>query len=191
MLIRYVQKLLADRRSYRQQRRVPRCKLAEVVAGAEVRVAGIARPYGVALEAPLSRRICVCYAIVVHDWRVDRSLKTVRVEQQRMPFLLEDGGASAVVDPRAAQMSALFDYQARWVPGQDRSILARVGVQDRDWSYTRVVELEEAIIELDERIAVIGIAERETGVPAGYRDDASPTRLRIYPTTITDDPRLC
>ena len=68
-----------------------------------------------------------------------------------------------------------------------------LGIEARDWSQTRAVEVSEAIIELDEKIAVIGTAMREPDpdvAPAGYRDGDVPARVRIFPTTISDDPRL-
>jgi hypothetical protein len=59
-----------------------------------------------------------------------------------------------------------------------------------------VVECSEAIVELDEAIAVVGAAEREpdpTGSATqlgGYRDGSLATRLRFSgPLLISDDPR--
>ncbi len=194
MVFKAIRRAFADRRQRRKNRRVPRRPLADLVEGVPLRVVGIARPLGPALESPVSRRICVCYGIVIYDWHHDGSVRVINVDQGRAPFSLVDGDALAVIDPSRAQMSALFDEQMSIRPhNASAETLARLGIPDRDWSKTHVLEIEEAVIELDERIAVIGSAFREPDLdapPTGYRDGAPPTRWRIQPTTISDDPRL-
>lgn len=196
MLLRALKRSLADRRDRRKLRRVERCGLANLIEGSTVRVIGRARPLGPALEAPLSRRICVCYAIVIYDWHHDNSVRIIHTTQGRAPFLLEEAGVQALVDPARAQMSALFDHTTSMTPMGDRTTrasLAALGVEERDWSQTRGLELDEAIIELDEEIAVIGGAIREADLeaaPASYRDGERPVQWRLEPTAISDDPRL-
>jgi hypothetical protein len=194
MVFRALRRALADRRQRRKDRRVPRRPLADLVEGSPIRVIGIARPLGPVLESPVSRRICVCFGLVIYDWHLDGSVRVINVSQGRAPFSLIDGDAHAVIDPSRAQMSALFDEQMSLRPHRaSDETLARLGITGRDWSHTDALEIEEAVIELDERIAVIGAAFREPDLdapPTGYRDGAPPVRWRIQPTTITDDPRL-
>jgi hypothetical protein len=195
-LIRALQRSLAERRQRRALKRVERRSLVELVEGRPVRVTGRARPFGAAIEAPLSRRICVCYAVVIYDWHVDDSVRIIHTTQGRAPFLLQDAGLTAVVDPSRAQMSAQFDHTTSLSPPGDRAARARLealGVGDRDWFQTRGLELDEAIIELDEPIAVIGNAMQEPDLDAAmasYRDGERPLRWRLEPTAISDDPRL-
>lgn len=157
---------------------------------------GRARPLGPALEAPLSRRVCVCYAVVIYDWHFDDSVRIIHTTQGRAPFLLEDAGAQAIIDPSRAQMSAMADHSKTLAPTgglASRATLEALGVVDRDWTRTRALELDEAIIELDEKLAVIGAAIREPdpqAPPTSYRDGERPMRWRLEPTAISDDARL-
>lgn len=186
-------RVLSERRQLRRHRRVQRRAIAELTEGSEVRVVGMARPLGPVLEAPVSRRICVCFAVMIYDWHFDNSVRVIHVEQGRAPFALSEGTSRAVVDPARAQMSAMFDHTTTVRASATSALLTRLGIADRDWSKTRVLELEEAIIELDERIAVIGTATREPDMDVaaeGYRDGTRPMRWRIEPTAISDDPRL-
>jgi hypothetical protein len=193
-MLKALRRAYDERRQRRRDRRVPRRTLAALVEGERLRVIGIARPLGPALEAPVSRRVCVCYGLVIYDWHHDRSVRVIDVAQGRAPFTLVDGDARAVIDPARARMSAMFDETMSLRPhlaSDDK--LARLGITGRDWSRTDVLEIEEAVIELDERIAVIGSAFREPDLdvaPSSYRDGTAPTRWRIEPTTISDDPRL-
>lgn len=160
-----------------------------------MRVIGRARPLGPALEAPISRRVCVCYAVVIYDWHFDDSVRIIRTTQGRAPFLLEDEGAQAVVESSRAQMSAMADHSTTLAPRgpASRAMLESLGLIDRDWTQTRALELDEAIIELDEKIAVIGAAIHEPDLeaaPTSYRDGDRPMRWRLEPTAISDDARL-
>lgn len=194
MLLRALQRSLAERRERKKLQRVERRSLDELIEG-PVRVIGRARPLGPALEAPLTGRVCVCYAVVIYDWHRDWSVRIAHTVQARAPFLLEAAGRSAVVEPSRAQMSAMFDHTTKLEP-RDRATRAKLetfGVADRDWSKTQVIELDEAIIELDEEIAVIGEAIREVDLdaaPSSYRDGERPTRWRLEPAAISDDRRL-
>ena len=74
----------------------------------------------------------------------------------------------------------------------DRLLLVR-----RDWFNTDLVQYREAIIEVDETIAVLGAGVREPdpdAAPTGMYRDSGPQRLRFTgtaknPLLISDDPR--
>jgi hypothetical protein len=194
-LFRALKRSFAERRQRRTLRRVERRSLGELVEGRPVRVTGRARPFGPAIEAPLSRRICVCYAVVIYDWHFDDSVRIIHTIQGRAPFLLQDAGLTAVVDPSRAQISAQFDHTTNLMllDSVDAPAIDALGIRDRDFSKTHALEIDEAIIELDEPIAVIGSAFQEPdldAVPASYRDGERPLRWRLEPTAISDDPRL-
>ena len=187
---------------HRRIRAAKRTRLAEVTEGEIVRVTGIARPLGPALEAPLSLRACVYYGIVVHAWDHAGRVRELGSEHERVAFTLADGADRVVIDPALASVSSAFDHVARWSPRQPApaaisALLARCGLAKRDWSRTRTVECSESVLELDEAIAVVGAAEREpdpTAAPAGgYRDGSLAMRLRFAgsrrdPLLISDDP---
>ena len=203
-----MRRTLAMRRLRRDICAVPRRSLADVAEDAVVRVTGIARPLGPVLEAPLSGRVCVCYAIVVYEWRRDGSVSQLTTEEERVEFALDDElDDHAVIDPANATVSVAFDHTTEWFPRGISSpaamaLLERRGFTGRTWkepwSETRSLECCEAIVEVDERIAVVGtgIHEPDPRAPpaAGYRDGARAQRLRIAGSSrqrlvISDDPR--
>ena len=194
---RAIRDALAARRLKRRIRKARRCALDEVGEGDVVRVAGMARPLGPALEAPLSRRACVYYDIVIYAWDDASDVWRIGSEREHVAFTLADRGRTVVVDPARATISATFDHTTRWDPQQPppsavADLLARSRLR-RNWSEIRQVECCEAVLELDEIIAVVGMAEREPdprGASAGgYRDGSLATRLRFGgELLISDDP---
>lgn len=201
---RAIQRVLQARRMNKRIRAARHTELSQVREGEIVRVTGIARPFGPALEAPLSLRACVYYGIVVHAWDRDGTVRVIGHEDERLPFLLVDGDARAVIEPKIATVSSAYDHVTRWRPTERppeavTALLARLGLAQRLWMGTSVIELSEAVLELDEAIAVVGAAEREpdpTAVPVGgYRDGSLATRLRFAgsardPLLLSDDPRM-
>jgi len=199
---RAIQRLMQARRMNKRIRAAARTELAAVREGEIVRVTGTARPLGAALEAPLSLRACVYYGVVVHAWDQLGNVRVLGHEDERLPFTLVDGEARAVVDPKIATVSSAYDHVTRWrprapAPDAVEALLARLGLARHLWMGTSVVELSEAVLELDEAISVVGAAEREpdpTATPVGgYRDGSLATRLRFAgssrdPLLLSDDP---
>ena len=190
---------VAARRVRRLLAGMPRTPLGELPEDTPGRVTGIARPLAKrVLEAPLSGRLCVYYAIVVDAVRAKR-YKHLASEQDAVAFLLDDHGHHAVVDPTAARVSSAFDEVVRITgdtapTARAAAILARHRLLDGNWRFFTEVRLREAVIEVDEAITILGAGTREPDRDraAEYRDGA--TRLRLtgsprFPLVISDDTR--
>lgn len=196
--------LFADLRLRRRMRKAPRAELATLDENTFARVTGTVRPMRKRLlEAPLSGRLCVYYSITVIAAREHLGQRTtIGSEQEAMTFLLEDATGHAVIDPDHARISVAFDYVSESKAAFDadpkqRAILERLRLVRRDWFNTDLLQYREAILEVDETIAVFGAGVREPdpdAARAGMYRDRGPERLRFtgtarYPLLISDDPR--
>jgi len=199
---RTLRERLAERRLRRRLRGTPRRRVAELAEDTLARISGVARPLDAVLDAPLTGRACIYYFVWVDEQeRTGRAVRCIASEQKCVPFLLDDEGVRAIVEPIAATIWARFDH-ARTIEGtneigaRERELFARQQIAPNEW-WTKRLLLREAVIELDERIAVVGAGVREpdpSAMPASglYRDEA-PTLLRLtgsrrFPLVITDDP---
>ena len=198
--------LLADWRLRRQLRKAAPAELATLAESTFARITGGVRSSGQRLlEAPLSGRPCVYYAIHVISAAgpSPRHRHTeIGTEQEAMTFLLEDSTGHAVIDPDHARFSVAFDHVSESKAAFDadprqRAVLERLGLVHRDWFGTEHLLYREGIIATDERISVLGAGVREPdpdAAPTGmYRGDR-PMRMRFtgtakYPLVISDDPR--
>lgn len=80
---------------------------------------------------------------------------------------------------------------------RERATLERMGLVKRDWFLTDLAHYREAILAVDERIAIYGAGVREPdpdAAPTGMYRDSGPQRLRFtgtaeYPLLISGDPR--
>jgi len=154
------------------------------------------------LEAPFSGRRCVYYAIEIAA-REPGQVKELASTQDGVPFVLLVGEDGVVVDPTSHSfVSAGFDHEESSKAAFDatpaqRRLLDAHDLIERDWFETKSMIYREAIIAIDERIAVYGAGIREPDPDAppgpGYRGVAA-MRLRMtgtrdYPLLISDDPR--
>jgi hypothetical protein len=196
-LVRRLREAVAARRVRRTLDKAPHFTLATLPEDTLGRVRGIARPLDKrVIEAPLSGRLCVYYAIELDGLRL-KQYKPLASFHDAIPFLLDDAGAHAVLDPVAAQVSCGFDHAVR-LTSTDQPTRRVVDIldqhlPDRDWRFFSEVRIREAIIEVDEAISVLGSGTREPIQAAGgYRDPAA-TRLYFagsprFPLVISDDP---
>jgi hypothetical protein len=203
-LRRLIVQRLAHRRLRQRLRAAPLWTLADLPEDTWARITGVARPLGGrVLEAPLSGRLCLYYSVAVEEVRAGGSITVLAGEQEGLPFVLEDRGGRAVIDPAHARISTAFDHvtesRALFDAGpRERALLERYELVHRDWFQIDSLRYCEAIIEVDEPLTVVGSGTREPDpeAPAGggaYRDDR-PTRIRLtgsarYPLMISDDPR--
>ena len=201
---RTIKRWFAARRMRRQFRRAPAFAIAELPEDTPGKLVGVARAFTEApLVAPLSGRPCVYYSIEIQELRAYGHAGGAFVtEQAGISFVLEDAGGRAVLDPRAAVISVVFDHHTQSKAAFDatreqRELLARHDLIQRDWFMTESMAYREAIIGIGERIAVLGAGTREPDPDApraaAYRAEP-PTRLRLtgspqHPLAITDDPR--
>lgn len=198
---------LEFRRLRKQIRQAPRFRLAELPENTLARIAGRARPLGQrALAAPLSGRTCVYYSVTVLARMAgvttgSRSLKVLATEQEAVAFMLEDEGHRAVIDPRNAQISTPYDYESRSravfdASPDQRELLVRHELVNRNWFDTIEVLYREAVIELDEQVVIVGGGTREPdpdAIPTGGYRDGGATRFRFtgtdrMPLVISDEP---
>lgn len=164
------------------------------------RITALAQPLGDTLMAPVSGRPCVLWVLEVienlgEDWP---SLRILRA-QRGVPFVLEEDGARAIVEPESAVASLVFDHTSQSYGARADELQKRVlseYLAHRDFTHTVDLAFHEAIIEVGEKVSVVGSGTREPdphAASAAYRDGGR-TRLRLtssekYPLSITDDPR--
>lgn len=198
-------RLLAEIRFLRLPRQLPDATPAELGSLDEntfALITGKVRPCTKRLlEAPLSGRSCVWYSIDVIAINGDR-FTSIGTTHEGITFLLDDATARAVVDPDRSRISVAFDHvtsskAAFDADPQQRAVLERLGLIKRNWFLTEEVVYREAIIEVDDTLAIYGAGVHEPdpdAAPTGMYRDSGPQRLRFtgtakYPLRISDDPR--
>lgn len=191
----------AERYYKKQLRRAPRFAIAKLDEGELGRIVGHARVHEQELVAPLTGRACVYYIAKVEVRDHGEEWKAVIVEETGVPFVLEDESGRALVDPRGADLALEVDSRATTGLFTDpdkhqQAFLDRHNYKDGGMIFRDKVRFREAIIEVGEKIAVLGAGVREpdpTRSPSGYRD-SQPTLLYLmntgdHPLVISDDPK--
>jgi len=199
-LLRRLHDAISERRFRRELAAARSFSLATLPEDTRGRITGIARPLAPLLEAPLTGRPCVYYHVRIEQVFAGITHELAS-EQRAVRFILEDGDQRAVIDPVHARISAGFDRSSESRAAFDanpvqRALLDHHALVDRNWVWTDSVCYREAIIEVDEPIAVIGIGTREPDLEAtsaGLYRDPGATRLWLrgsprFPLVITDDP---
>jgi hypothetical protein len=188
-----------DERRRRALRGTRSSTIAQLPEGEVVRVIGRAREHGARLRAPLTGRACLYYVVRVYD--LDPAAGVVAEEARGVPFRLEDATGSTLIDPEGAEVSLEFDYERQLgLRGQpteeEEAFLYARRIPSHGLVFNRRLRFCEAVIELDEPIAVAGPAVRELdrarGADEAYRG-APATRPALrgspaYPLIISDDP---
>ena len=185
-----------DQRIRRRLRKSAAKRIQELADDELAKVVGRARPVGDLVDAPISGRPCIAFAVsvIVHG---HNSSKTIR-ETGGAPFVLEDDSGRALVDPTDAQISleSATHVQAGTIDDPIPSaaeLLVRHGARLGGF---RDVFYREAVILDGDKLAVLGAGTREPDPDAppaeSYRGDPK-TRLRLtssrkYPLWISDDP---
>jgi hypothetical protein len=180
----------------------PRWPIADLPEDTLGRVCGTARPLGAALEAPLSHRPCVCYVVEVTQ-ATRNSTRLLFTETKGVPFVIEDKSGRAIIDPTGAQFALGFDGSGdtdMFDPAtpDEEALLARHGHRSESFMGIKNLAFHESVIEVGERVAVVGSGVREPdpdAPPASAYRAGSPTRLRLtssarFPLLISDDPKL-
>lgn len=187
----------------RELRSAPRMTLRELPESTRARVVGAAQPLDQTLEAPLTGRPCMYYVVTVeqhHSTGRSSYWRQIIKEEAGVPFLLDDGTGRAIVDPRSARValdvdgkgdSGTFDEPS----AREAAFLQRHGTTGQGWVFNKRLRYREAIIEVGERVAILGEGVREpdpSAPPAdAYRGD-QPTRVRLtssarWPLLISDN----
>lgn len=137
---------------------------------------------GERLEAPVSRRPCVYYALTVE---IDEGRITHRIDldRQAVPFVVSDGTGRALIEAAGAELE--IDAGRRTGVLEPAQLAEAAGplAMVRDRFGARRVRYREVALEIGATVAVIGTAVREPDPTAvrdvtGYRA-GPPTRLRL------------
>ena len=199
-MLRRVWRDMVDSREWvetRKQLRVTRAAtFATAVEGVFARITGrVAALDATLLAAPFSERKCIAY------WLLTEGRSAPFVEQLSVPFLLEQGGQSAIVDPRGARfsLSRTMVASARAFASptrKQREILDQIvgpGIDPDSLAYS------EATIGYGNELVIGGFLvrevdrDREAQSAGPYR--GTPTRLRLigavdHPLLIANDRAL-
>jgi hypothetical protein len=182
-------------------RRAPGMSIETLPESTWARVTGVVRLLeGRVLEAPLSGRPCVYYAVRIDSLVAPKRANTLMRQRDAVPFIVEDNGHRAVVDPTHARISAEIDHATRSAAAFDaserqRSLLAaRRALFQRHLYQSAGLLYFESIIEAGEPVAVLGAGIREPdpdAAPSAYRDMAMRIQLtgsQRSPIIICDRP---
>ena len=193
---------LADRKHRKWLRKAPSFLVSEMPENTFGKIVGHVRPFRErALEAPLSKRLCAYYDVSIDVMSDDSMLRTIASVQDGMPFLLKDNTGAAVIDPSHAFVSSGIDAVSRSIVREaapvELALLERTQILGSKVGMSTSLRYREAIIEIDEMVAVYGGGVREPdpeGVAAMTYRDGVPTRLHLtgtakFPLFVSDDPR--
>src|SRR5689334_7338613 len=112
---RTISQWFAARRLRRRFREVNQRAIGALPEDTFGRLSGTARAFEETLQAPLSDRPCVYWEVeVLEDHGLMAAVMAPRTllarEKHGVPFILEEEGHRAVVDPTSAQISLAFDF---------------------------------------------------------------------------------
>jgi hypothetical protein len=188
-----------EQRVRRTLRGTSKSSIAELPEGKPGRIVGRVAP-GATIEAPLSGRRCVYFEVTVHeDPGGDDAVRLFAHEAAGVPFVIEDGSGRALIDPRHVRLALTIDRRTESgtfddATAREEAFLRRRGTKSTGMVFNRTLTYREAVIEIGETVAVVGVGVREpdldAGAGAGYRD-GPPTRLRMngsprHPLLISD-----
>lgn len=184
----------------RNARAVAIGQLAENTVG---KIVGSAHSIGHQLVGPLTGRPCLYYICLVEQHvSTGRSSywKQIIREEMGVPFQVVDASGRAIVDPRGAEMALTFDGNSKSGTFNDadpvqEAFLQRHGKSSKGWVFNKGLRYREAMIEVNETVAVLGqgIREPDTAMaPSGDYRSGPPTLLRLtsspkFPLVISDD----
>jgi hypothetical protein len=194
----------ADARIKRALRGVARTAMRDVRDGAVGKVVGTLAYVGEPLVAPLTRRTCAYYLVLVEAWRsTGRSGYWAQIvrEERRQDFALRDAdGTRALVHIADARVSVVRDASFTSGTFKDptpelEAFMSARGLTTRGWVFNKSIRYMEGVLEAGESIAVGGLARWEPDPDPGatggaYRE--APKRLVLagssqLPLLISDD----
>ena len=185
-----------DQRIRRSLRKSAAKRIQELADDELAKVVGRARAVGELIDAPVTGRPCIAYAVnvVVHGHNTSRTFR----DTGGAPFMLEDDSGRALVDPTAARISleGANRVHAGTLDAPTPSAVALLERHGQRLGGFREVFYREAVIVDGDNLAVLGAGTREPDPDAApaesYRGDPK-TRLRLtsskkHPLVISDDP---
>jgi hypothetical protein len=162
--------------------RLPLWRIGSYPEAEIARVAGVVDGGERVLEAPLTGRTCVYYAVRLHGSKLDLATDTERVS-----FAIRDGTGRALIDPADAQIDVAEDHvidvkSSKLADPRHLALLARHNINPHGWMFPVHLQFHETVIAVGSRIAVGGACVREPDPdedPAADYRGAPPTRLRF------------
>jgi len=161
-----------DARVKRGLGKVPRGRLAGLVAGSVVKVVGRLDYVSEPVVAPLSQRRCAYYELTIEEWRRrGRGSEWVPVVEQtsHRDFVVRDGKAAALVRASAAEIAVHKDeHDATGITKSPTPELAALLEQHGQsatgfFGVNRRLRFREGVLEAGEHVAVCGAARRYSG----------------------------
>ena len=164
---------LAIRYSFKSRlKRTKHYRIADLPENKRGRIVGGVQPLEGTLHAPFTGRPCVYYEATV--FRAASDTHTYAKECIGVPFMIDDGSGTAVIDPRNGRVQIYVDVVLNFGEAHRTNVaamLARCNANPglADWPSLRYME---ARIEVGEQLDVVGSGIRD-GVShgdEGYRD---------------------
>ena len=193
-----------SRRIKRQLRALKALPIGQLPENTLGKIVGAAHPVGHTLIGPLTGRHCLYYvAIVEQHVSTGRSSywKQIIKEEMGVMFQIVDPSGRAIVDPAGADVELTFDGNSKSGTFNDadpiqEAFLQRHGKSSAGWVFNKGLRYKEAMIEINETVAVLGSGIREPDpmmAPAQDYRSGPPTLLRLtsspkFPLVISDDP---
>lgn len=189
-----------DRKIRAKLKKAARVQIGELQEGVAARIVGKAKVLdGKVLAGPLTERACVAYVGVVEQMKRHgdhRAWKTVARHQDGVTFLVEDDSGRAVVEVDGARLAIDFDQEdlmeAKYSTDKIEKFVEAHGTRGitLDRAHGKV-RFREAVVELDELVAVLGAGVAEPD-PDGVPDDAyrGTQRMRMRMASSKRDPVL-
>ncbi|HEX7841933.1 MAG TPA: GIDE domain-containing protein [Kofleriaceae bacterium] len=201
LVSRYFSKANRIKRLLRNTQPQPIAQLPENTLG---KLVGVARPLGETLVGPVTGRRCLYYIAIVEQYVstvLGSEWKQIIKEERGVPFQIVEGTGRVIVDPRGAKVALTFDGSSRSGTFHDadpvqEAFLQRHGKTSKGWVFNKDLRYKEAMIEVNETIAVLGQGVREPDPEMALAQDyrtGPPTRLRLtssprFPLVISDNP---
>lgn len=178
------------RREIREQREVP---IRDAPEGQRIKIAGRASPETEPMSAPLSGRSCVCWKVLVEEYRSQGTSggywKTLIEDYDSKPFFVEDRTGRAIVKEPVADLLLVHDGQFNSGTLNDASpaleaFLSSHGESSTGILFNRRLRYSEGAVEPGEVVVVVGVGQWEldpdpsaSAAGTGYRE--APRRLVV------------
>jgi hypothetical protein len=172
--------------------RAPVVKIADATRGKPTLAIGRVRSIGQPLVAPLSRRPCVAYELLLVDSALGRSRQLAR-ESEAQDFIVEDDSGRALVVVERASLA----LNVAWLPfrmygdmSHHVALLRRHGFGPSRAQHFTFIEM---VLVPGERVAVFGPSEHRpdpTREPRDYRSSSNWLAIRAFRLS-NDESVLC
>ena len=198
----------ADQKARRAMRSVPRRDIESVPDGEKARIVGTVRVTDT-VAAPLSGRACAYWRVTVQEQRgggKNRRWVTIIDEHEGVDFVLEDGGAKALI--KTDYVQAVLEKDGKFSSGlfndagqELEQFLSERGHSSQGWIFNKNMRYHEGVVEPGEVVCAVGVGrwerdpDEKASAGAGYREAQMPKRLVLSspddgPLLLSDEPSM-